>query len=644
MSSSPFPILDNRPIDKWKVTELKEELKRRRLTTRGLKEELVRRLDEALRVEQEESERINSAAVAAAEQANQEAQMFSFTGGDGDVTPDRNQSTPVAPDAAAFSTETTPVTAEKTPEPTEIKTTVEASAPVETTQPPVFSEPEVNAVPFASEEDEKVDDVRGDISGLDDSSVFARHAPVVAEAPSEQIVHRSDNKEPSSGLDGGADNKAQPTEAVLEKSAMYNQVSEVIPVTGFEVKSDCISTDSVSNNEKIELKDNKIADNVKLDQNVSKSQEPSNVVGESHPMDVEAPLEQKISVGGGDDSNAANTDMTKENNIIDAGDSEKLNLDRSSGDESMEDEPETKQTEPITSDDKSEKIEMLSKGESRADIDARKGKALGNKSHPLVTSDKRKLPANDQETVGNNEPAKRRRWNSESIKIPEVQATNSAAPTTTPRLTGLKRDFSGSDSSASEDGPKERVVPPSPKEPTNSLRIDRFLRPFTLKAVQELLGKTGNVTSFWMDQIKTHCYVSYSSVEEAAATRQAVYNLQWPPNGGRFLTAEFVGPEEVKAKLEAPLPPPPPQAQHQPQAQGPSRPPPTALPPPPPLAKPPQIVERLPPPPPLVSEEQEPPIVTLDDLFKKTKAIPRIYYLPLSEEQVAAKLAANNNK
>ncbi|CAE6152168.1 unnamed protein product [Arabidopsis arenosa] len=640
MSSSPFPVLDNRPIDKWKVTELKEELKRRRLTTRGLKEELVRRLDEALRVEQEESERINSAAVAAAEKANQEPHMFPVTGGDVNVTPDRNQTTPVTPVEAAFSTETTPVAAEKTPEPTQANTTTEASAGVETTPTPVFSKPEVNPVPFASDEVEKVDDVR-DIAGLD-SSVVARDAAVVDVASSE---HKSENKEPFSGLDGG-DLKAQPSEAVLEKSAMYNQVSEVIPVTGFEVKSDCISTDSVSNNEKIELKDNKIADNVKLEQNVNKFQGPSTVVGESHPMDVEEPLEQKISVGGGDDSNAANADMTKENNIIDAGDSEKLNLDRSSGDESMEDEPETKQTESITSDDKSEKIETLSKEESRADRDAGKGKTPENKSHPLVASDKRKLPANDQEAVGNNEPTKRqRRWNSESIKVPEAQTTNSGAATTTPRSTGLKRDFSRSDSSVSEDGPKERVVPPSPKEPTNSLRIDRFLRPFTLKAVQELLGKTGNVTSFWMDHIKTHCYVSYPSVEEAAATREAVYNLQWPPNGGRHLIAEFVRPEEVKAKLEAPLPSP--QPQHQPQApQNLSRPPPTALPPPPPLAKAPPVVERLPlpPPPPLVSEEQEPPIVTLDDLFKKTKAIPRIYYLPLSEEQVAAKLAANNNK
>ena len=56
MSSSKYPILDNRPIHQWKVTELKEELKRRRLTTKGLKDELVRRLDEALRAEMEADE------------------------------------------------------------------------------------------------------------------------------------------------------------------------------------------------------------------------------------------------------------------------------------------------------------------------------------------------------------------------------------------------------------------------------------------------------------------------------------------------------------------------------------------------------------------------------------------------------------
>ena len=148
----------------------------------------------------------------------------------------------------------------------------------------------------------------------------------------------------------------------------------------------------------------------------------------------------------------------------------------------------------------------------------------------------------DQEAVGNNEPSKRRKWNSDNIKVPEHQSSNLTS-TTTPKDTTkpavLKRNFSRSDSMASEDTPKERVgefvisqsdikefywlllsskrflfrlsylaVLPSQTPPTTSLRIDHFLRPFTLKAVQELLGKTGTIMSFWMDHIKTHCYVT----------------------------------------------------------------------------------------------------------------------------------------
>ncbi|KAJ0450349.1 putative acinus, RNA recognition [Helianthus annuus] len=60
-------------------------------------------------------------------------------------------------------------------------------------------------------------------------------------------------------------------------------------------------------------------------------------------------------------------------------------------------------------------------------------------------------------------------------------------------------------------------IPSSSKAPTTSLRIDNFLRPFTLKAVQEFLGKTGTVVSFWMDQIKTHCYVTVSLYFSLAA-------------------------------------------------------------------------------------------------------------------------------
>lgn len=132
-----------------------------------------------------------------------------------------------------------------------------------------------------------------------------------------------------------------------------------------------------------------------------------------------------------------------------------------------------------------------------------------------------------------------------------------------------------------------------------------------------------------------------------------MYNLKWPAYGGRQLVAEFVDPQEVKMRLEAPpqgpttsgatvSAAPPTEASTHPkpsprqQASRQQLPAPSALPPPPPLSNPPPAAERLPPPPPL---EKEPPIVTLDDLFRKTKATPRIYYLPLSEDQVAAKVA-----
>lgn len=142
------------------------------------------------------------------------------------------------------------------------------------------------------------------------------------------------------------------------------------------------------------------------------------------------------------------------------------------------------------------------------------------------------------------------------------------------------------------------------------------------------------------------------------ATRNAVYNLQWPPNNRTYLVAEFVDPEEVKLKLEASPPSQVPISLstatapraapfQQPNANQtlPSQPAAALLPTPTPLAKLPPSSgsgparEMLPPPPPRNLE----PSRTLDDLFKKTQAYPRVYYMPLSEEEVSAKLAARNS-
>ncbi|KAI3669356.1 hypothetical protein L6452_40589 [Arctium lappa] len=432
-----------------------------------------------------------------------------------------------------------------------------------------------------------------------------------------------------------------------------------------QVKSDSISIDTMSITEKNELKDNLIADDVKLELDVKPEMvQPSfsKVVldgAKTESVVVDEPHEDKFTTEEKDVNNAESINICKKNDNEDVGSPEKLNLDRSSGDDSMEEDAlESKQIDSKFNSqdlgDISKKTELsLIKEDEPVDVMVEDTPAVKNtestkdNSDPSVAPTKRKL--HDQEAVTNSEVVKRqRRWNSEGLKVPEQHNTNPSL-STTPKdafQASMKHSFSRSDSSVSHEEPKERVVPSSLKPPTTSLRIDRFLRPFTLKAVQELLGKTGTVVSFWMDHIKTHCYVTYSSVEEAVETRNAVYNLQWPANGGRLLIAEFVDPSEVKSRTEAPLPSPltpasattpqPPPAISQPPQQLP--PPPPLLPPPPPLSLPPQSREPALPPPPPLHEKTEPPIVTLDDLFRKTRATPRIYYLPLSDEQVAAKV------
>ena len=66
----------------------------------------------------------------------------------------------------------------------------------------------------------------------------------------------------------------------------------------------------------------------------------------------------------------------------------------------------------------------------------------------------------DQSLVGNNEPVKRqRRWNTESLKVPEPQSSN-LTPITTPKDTlqsPANKRFSRVDSSTDEDALKERV-------------------------------------------------------------------------------------------------------------------------------------------------------------------------------------------
>ncbi|KAI3767727.1 hypothetical protein L2E82_18090 [Cichorium intybus] len=548
-ASSPYVVLENRSLDQWKVTELKEELKRRKLITRGLKDDLVKRLDEAVRAEIEE--------------ANQ-----NHENGDNDVDhPEVPSDNPVV----------NPTVAEKTTTITEDTITKNEST-------------EEDNSTLKVDKNESLDQDNKDESLQKDNS---------------------DNKDDSLEKDDMADNLDNKEEAEPNSTEIGSQVVEVSQVKS----SDSISIVSITEKNE-QLKDNVtvITDDVKLELDVGKT-EPVVVVDEPKDKD-----DLKIT-----ETESINT-STKNDSLVDVCSPEKLNLD----DDSMDDD--TLETSKPNDSNFSEKTQV-----PLVDVMIEDNNTQSSNDNTDTTLVSTKRKQYEDEPVANNEVVKKqRRWNSENAPE-QINPSKGIFPTS------MKNSFSRSDSSVSREEAKERVVPPSSKPATTSLRIDRFLRPFTLKAVQELLGKTGTVVSFWMDQIKTHCYVTYSSVEEAIETRNAVYNLQWPVNGGRLLIAEFVDPSEVKTRTEPPPPPATGATLPPPSPATTAQPPRNQLPPPPPLPLPPPTLQprepALPPPPPL-PEKLEPPIMTLDDLFRKTRATPRIYYLPLSDEEVAGKLKA----
>lgn len=64
------------------------------------------------------------------------------------------------------------------------------------------------------------------------------------------------------------------------------------------------------------------------------------------------------------------------------------------------------------------------------------------------------------------------------------------------------------------EGVKKVSRPPTPprRKPTSVLYITHLVRPFTVQQLKNLLLRTGTITEngFWIDKIKSKCYVEVS--------------------------------------------------------------------------------------------------------------------------------------
>ena len=346
--SSPYSILHDRHIDQWKVTELKEELRRRKLKTNGLKEELVRRLDGALRAEMEEPEKEESG---------------------NELGSNNNPIEKVGEDDPGHEVDeekSVPLPAENNAEPVEHQQE-SAQLPAENSAEPVedgSNQTVIDAV-MVDNIDSAVDVNQGtkdqDQKEMGHTSLDAAVEDTIEDAvPLDNSVTDSQIGVESSDQDARYDEKNEDSKPSAEDvtftvSEPTNQVSEVSTDLGFQVKSESISTDSVSINEKNELKDNLNANNVHLELEVVKPEmvQPSSsdvptIGGDSDPLqdDKELVGNQASLEEAGDVTCATDMELCKKLEGVDGGSPEKLNLDRSSGDESMEEDVmESKQIE-----------------------------------------------------------------------------------------------------------------------------------------------------------------------------------------------------------------------------------------------------------------------------------------------------------
>ncbi|XP_070977632.1 apoptotic chromatin condensation inducer in the nucleus-like isoform X1 [Oncorhynchus clarkii lewisi] len=147
---------------------------------------------------------------------------------------------------------------------------------------------------------------------------------------------------------------------------------------------------------------------------------------------------------------------------------------------------------------------------------------------------------------------KRKDSYSEDTMESQSSAThNTDAKKVTPSDTLVRRSISQQKSGVSVtiDDPVRTAKQPSPPrgKVSNIVHVCNLVRPFTLGQLKELLNRTGSVVEdgFWIDKIKSHCYVTYSSTEEAVATRAALHGVKWPQSNPKVLSVDFCEQNEL---------------------------------------------------------------------------------------------------
>ncbi|CAF3478751.1 unnamed protein product [Rotaria socialis] len=89
------------------------------------------------------------------------------------------------------------------------------------------------------------------------------------------------------------------------------------------------------------------------------------------------------------------------------------------------------------------------------------------------------------------------------------------------------------------------------------LYIRGLTRPFTLPLLKELLSRYGKLVDgeFWLDKIKSQCFVIYNTLEEAQNAREGLDGCRWPSTNPKTLSVRFGRQDEFEFSKTHDLPP-----------------------------------------------------------------------------------------
>nr|XP_054926663.1 mucin-4-like isoform X2 [Dermacentor andersoni] len=202
--------------------------------------------------------------------------------------------------------------------------------------------------------------------------------------------------------------------------------------------------------------------------------------------------------------------------------------------------------------EKSAKGEKVSRDEKPKDDRLPRSERIprDEKEKPLGREEKAVKADQPPREVSRDDKLGRHDANTKEMKVARERASPITAPSAERKALRVISDRAplSKRPAASKDEVGQRKLASPPRNPKSRILFVRNLvRPFTLNQLKQLLQEFGDTvdSEFWIDKIKSKCFVTYVSEEDAVKAREALHNLRWPLCNPKILHVDFSSLEEV---------------------------------------------------------------------------------------------------